>query len=101
MAKGFVRKLLKWLFISINILISLLFLFGCLSPFLNPHDWPIIGFLPLAVPYLAIALVFYLIFWLIVKPVRALIPLVTLLIGWKQLSVIFAWHPAKTFNINN
>ena len=41
------------------------------------------------------------IFWLIVKPVRALIPLVTLLIGWKQLSVIFAWHPSQTFNIDN
>ncbi len=101
MAKGFVRKFLKWFFISVNILICLLFLIACLSPFLNPHDWPIIGFLPLAVPYLAIALIFYLIFWLIVKPVRALIPLVTLLIGWKQLSVIFAWHPAKTFNIHN
>ena len=100
MATGFVRKFIKWFFILGNILISLLFLVACLSPFLNPHDWPIIGFLPLAVPYLATALIFYLIFWLIVKPVRVLIPLVTLLIGWKQLSVIFAWHPSRTFNIN-
>src|SRR3954447_7074447 len=101
MAKGFVRKFIKWFFISLNILISLLFLIACLSPFLNPHNWPIIGFLPLAVPYLAIALIFYIIFWLIVKALRALIPLVTLLIGWKQLSVIFAWHPAQPFNIDN
>lgn len=101
MAKGFVRKFIKWFFISLNILISLLFLLACLSPFLNPHNWPIIGFLPLGVPYLVMALIFYLIFWLIVKPVRALIPFITLLIGWKQLTVIFAWHPGQTFSINN
>ena len=98
MAIGFVRKFIKWFFVSFNILISLLFLFACLSPVVKPYDWPIIGFLSLAVPYLAITLILYLIFWLVVKPVRALIPLVTLLIGWKQLSVIFAWHPSKTFN---
>src|SRR5215831_18296693 len=101
MTKGFFRKFVKWFFISVNLLISFIFLFSCLSPLLNPKDWPMIGFLPLAVPYLTVVLIFFLIFWLIVKPVRVLIPLITLMIGWKQLSVIFAWHPSKTFSNDN
>lgn len=94
---SFIRKFTKWFFISINILICVIFLMACLSPFLNPHDWAFTGFLSLAVPYLATLLILFVIFWLVVKPVRVFIPLITLLIGWKQLSVIWAWHPSKKF----
>ena len=98
MAIGFIRKFAKWFFISLNILICAIFLVACLSPFLNPHNWAFTGFLSLAVPYLATLLILFIIFWLVVKPVRAFIPLITLLIGWKQLSVIWAWHPSQKFN---
>src|ERR1051326_1642750 len=98
MAKSFIRKFVKWFFISLNLLISAVFLVACLSPFLNPHDWNFVGFFALLVPYLAIALILFIIFWLIVKPVRALIAVGTLLIGWKQLSVIEGWHFSQKFN---
>jgi endonuclease/exonuclease/phosphatase family metal-dependent hydrolase len=98
MARSFIRRFAKWFFITLNILVGIVFLLACLSPFLNPSRWPVIGFLALAVPYLAVILIFSVIFWLIVKPVRALIPIITLLIGWKQLVVICAWHASRTFN---
>jgi endonuclease/exonuclease/phosphatase family metal-dependent hydrolase len=97
MAISFIRKFAKWFFISLNILICIVFLLACLSPYLNPRNMPISGFLALGLPYLASLLVLFAIFWLIVKPVRVFIPLITLLIGWKQVSVIWAWHPSKKF----
>jgi endonuclease/exonuclease/phosphatase family metal-dependent hydrolase len=75
----------------------LVFLIACLSPYINPDNWPIIGFLALLVPYLVVALLFSIIFWLIVKPVLSLLPFITLLLGWKQLAVIVAWHAGATF----
>src|SRR6476646_4430356 len=101
MAKSFIRRTVKWFFISLNVLICIVFLLACLSPFLNSSKWPFIGLLALSIPYLAVLLIFSAIFWLIIKPVRALIPVITLLIGWKQLTVICAWHPSRTFNSEN
>jgi len=101
MAGKFIRKFTKWFFITLNILVCIVFLLACLSPFLNPSRWAFIGFLALAVPYLAVVLIFSMIFWLIVKPVRAFIPIIALLIGWKQLTVICAWHASRTFNGEN
>src|SRR4051812_21787 len=101
MAKSIIRRFTKWFFITLNVLVCLLFLLVCLSPFLNSSKWPFISFLALATPYLAVILIFSTIFWLIVKPMRALIPIITLLIGWKQLTVICAWHTSRTFNSEN
>src|SRR4051812_28911861 len=101
MAKSIIRRFTKWFFITLNVLVCLLFLLVCLSPFLNSSKWPFISFLALATPYLAAILIFSTIFWLIVKPVRALIPIITLLMGWKQLTVICAWHASRTFNSEN
>jgi endonuclease/exonuclease/phosphatase family metal-dependent hydrolase len=101
MAKSLIRRFTKWFFITLNILVCIVFLLACLSPFLNPSQWPFISFLALSTPYLAVILIFSTIFWLIVKPVRTLIPIITLLLGWKQLMVICAWHASHTFNSEN
>jgi len=101
MAKSVIRRFAKWFFITLSVLVCIVFLLACLSPFLNPSGWPFISFLALATPYLAVILMFSTIFWLIVKPVRALIPIITLLIGWKQLTVICAWHASRTFDSEN
>lgn len=55
------------------------------------------GIMGLSVPYLALLLVFFIFFWLIVKPAWFFIPLLILLIGWKQLNVLFATHKYETF----
>jgi len=98
MAGRYIRKFTKWLFLSLNILFCIIFLLSCLSLYVNPNRWAAIGFLSLTVPYIAVLLFFFIIFWLILKPRLALLPLITLLIGWKQLTVIAAWHPSHTFN---
>ena len=98
MAKSVLRRAAKTTVIAVNAIISLLFLTACLSPYLNPTNWWVIGFAGLGVPYLVLVLIFFFIFWLMVKPWIALLPLLTLAIGWQQLTVMFAWHPGSGFS---
>lgn len=98
MAKSVFRRAAKTVMISVNAFISLLFLTACLSPYLNPTHWWVIGFAGLGVPYLVLVLIFFIIFWLMMKPVIVLLPLLTLAVGWQQLTVMFAWHPGSGFS---
>lgn len=100
MAATRLRKFIKIFFITLNIIFCFVFLLASLSPYLNPASWWLIGFLGLGVPYLIMLLIFSVIFWLIIKPRLVFIPLACLLIGWKQLSVVFAWHPGVNFTEN-
>jgi endonuclease/exonuclease/phosphatase family metal-dependent hydrolase len=85
-----------------------MYLLTLLVPYLNPQRWWPIGFLGLTFPYLFFWLVFIFFFWLIAKPKLSLIPLISLLLGFKQISVTFAAHfsgndisqkPDSTFRI--
>lgn len=98
MAKNIFRRAAKTTLITANAIISLLFLIACLSPYVNPSHWWMNGFTGLIVPYLILALIFFIIFWLFAKPLLVLIPLLTLAIGWQQLIVVFAWHPGAGFS---
>lgn len=98
MAKSLFRRFVKKGLITLNVIVSVVFLVACLSPFMNPARWWIIGFAGLIVPYLLLILIFFVIFWLIVKPRLVWIALLTLLVGWQQISVVFAWHPGAQFN---
>jgi len=97
MASGKFKRFFKRFLIALNLIVAGLFLIACLVPYLNPAVWWFMGFLGLAFPYLALLLVFSIIFWWVVKPVVSIIPIITLLIGWKQLSVLFAVHKYETF----
>ncbi|WP_447640833.1 MULTISPECIES: endonuclease/exonuclease/phosphatase family protein [Chitinophagaceae] len=99
MPRTVLRRLTRNFFLIPTLLFSGIFLVGCLSPFLNPAKWWGIGFLSLLQPYLICLLVLLFIFWLAAKPLYALIPLVSLLIGWKQFRSIFAFNGIASFNV--
>jgi endonuclease/exonuclease/phosphatase family metal-dependent hydrolase len=100
MPKSVVRRVTKVVFITLNVVVVVLFLLACLSPYINPARWWLSGFTGLIFPYLLLALIFFTILWLFAKPRLALIPVISLLIGWKQISVVFAWHPGAGFSKN-
>lgn len=87
-----IRKAIKYFFIALNFIVVLLFLLGCLLPFINTAHHPGAGFIGIAFPYLSLILIFSVFFWLMVKPKIALVPIVALLIGWKQIQVLFAFN---------
>ena len=91
------RSFAKRIFVVLNCIAAVLFLLACLVPYLNPAQWWPIGFLGLMVPYLVIVLIFFILFWLILKPLYCLLPLVVLTLGLKQLSSLFALHAKEGF----
>lgn len=97
MAKGWIRRTTKKVFIIINAIVVLFFLIAALSPYVNPNKFWIHGFLALTTPYLIVLLILFTLFWLITKPIWSLLPIIALLIGWQQVAVVFAWTGNSIF----
>lgn len=97
----FIRRFTRSLLLVPTVLLALLFLAACLASELNPEGWWFVGFLSLLLPYLILLLVFALIFWLIAKPAYCFIPLLALLIGWRQIAVVFSYHVFNSFHVEN
>ena len=98
MAKSWLRKTTKSLFIFFNLFLGFIFLIASLSPFINPDSWWFHGFFSLATPYLILVLLLFILFWLISRPVWSVISILALCIGWKQLPVVFAWSGDSGFS---
>jgi endonuclease/exonuclease/phosphatase family metal-dependent hydrolase len=94
--KSRIRILAKKSLLVINILTCFLFLYPLfITPL--PLIW-INGFLGLIAPYLIALNIVFFIFWLIAKPLLSLVSLISLLLGWKILFVLLAWHPGTSFS---
>jgi endonuclease/exonuclease/phosphatase family metal-dependent hydrolase len=94
-----VRIFTRRFFIVANVLVVIIFLLSCLVPYLDPGRWWAISFLGLIFPLLLLLVILFLAAWLIlVKPRRALISFIALLIGIKNISVFMAFHAPGFFN---
>jgi endonuclease/exonuclease/phosphatase family metal-dependent hydrolase len=97
MSKSFFRRLTKRFFIVVNIITAILFLLGCYGYLFNPdYFWPI-GFLTLSAFYFLLILVAFIFFWLFIKPRRALISVIVLLLANKPISNIIPLHLSHSF----
>jgi len=97
MAGSFARHIFKKFFIILNAIAAFLFLLSCLAPYLNPSTWWFMGFLGLMFPYLALLLIFSVIFWWVIKPKLSIISILTLLLGYNQFSVLMAWNTNEEY----
>ncbi len=96
--KSRIRIVGKKVILFLNLLISLLLLYPI---FFKPATFIWInGFLGLITPYLLALEILFLFFWIIVKPILTLPSLISLVIGWKLLFTVFAWHPGLAFPKN-
>ena len=94
---GFFRRMTKSFFIVVNITAAILFLLGCYGYLFDPKvSWPI-GFLTLTAFYFLLILVAFIIFWLFIKPKRALISAVAILLAFKPISNIVSFHLSNPF----
>lgn len=82
MPKSLIRRLSKKFFIISNIIAAALFLMGCYGKWFFVIGWPF-GFLPLISFYLFVLLILFIVFWLFVKRMWALISLIAILVGSK------------------
>ena len=83
------RKFSKRFFIITNVVLVFFLLLGGALPYMGSYNYPWLGFVGIAFPYLLVVVLGFLIFLLIAKPRLSLIPLLAILLCWKQVAVIF------------
>lgn len=88
----------KRFFLFLNILAAFVYLIAAFAPYLHPAKWWFISLLGLGFVFACVTHILFIIFWLVLKPRYALISFLTLLIGWKSISVFFAFHPNNEFS---
>jgi len=92
------RKFTKALTLISNLVIVFLFLLACLNAYLPTGKWIIISLLGLIFPLLLILVIGFFIFWLFFHSRNyALISLLALVIGWKNIHAFFAFDIHKRF----
>jgi endonuclease/exonuclease/phosphatase family metal-dependent hydrolase len=91
------RKLTSGFFLGANILLIILFLFSCITPYLHPGKWWFTGFMGLVFPYLLAALLLFTIFWLVVHPRKSIYSIVALLLGYGNISSLVAFRLPQEF----
>lgn len=92
------RSLLRSVLILGNIGIILLYLSVCLVPFINTGKFWFIAFPGLAFPLIFLALLCFMIFWLMVRSKWFWICLVVMLIGIQQILAVFSFHFPSDFS---
>src|SRR5205809_2297124 len=90
----------KRFFLFLNALAVIVYLLSAFAPYANPSDYWFISLMGLGFPFIFLIQLLFIIFWLIVKPKFAILSLIALIIGWKSISVFFAFHSSKQFNYN-
>ncbi len=82
------KSFLTRIFLLTNVAAALVFLVATIAPYLNPAQWWVLSFAGLGFVIVFVLLILFLLFWIIVHPRYALISGITLLIGWKAISVL-------------
>ena len=92
------RRFTKIVFLILNSIAAFIFLLACIAPYLNPKKWWPISLMGLGFAFIIVTLIAFVFFWLIFKPRWMLISIVCLLIGYKSISVFFAFHIPDKFD---
>jgi endonuclease/exonuclease/phosphatase family metal-dependent hydrolase len=100
MGKTLLRRFTKKVFILLNLAIAILFIAGANVKYFDPEKWWFISLLTLLLPYLLLLLVLFFIFWLFVKPIWSLLPVVIILFSLDAVKNIFPLHFNTDFQIH-
>lgn len=92
------RRFTKILFIILNVGAAIIFLLACAAPYLNPQKWWMISLIGLGFGFLIVTLLSFIFFWLVFNPKFVFISIIALLIGWKPITVFFAFHNPDKFD---
>ncbi len=99
MENPFLRRFTKKFFILSNILVGIFFLAGANVKYFNPENWWFISLFTLALPYLLLLLVLFIIFWLFVKPAWSLVSFLIILFSLHAVENIFPLRLNSDFQV--
>lgn len=88
-----IRKIFKYWFLILNVLFAFTLIICRVIPAINPFEQRFVGILAYLVPFLTVFNILFILLWVVVKRYYyALIPLVSILISWKVISVLIGGH---------
>lgn len=93
-----VRNLFRRSFLIGYFGVIVVYLAACLSPYLNPADWWPFGFFGLVFPYLLLIMILFLVGWLLARSKWVWVSVVALVLSWKNIGSVFAFHPFLSFD---
>ncbi|HXS57674.1 MAG TPA: endonuclease/exonuclease/phosphatase family protein [Hanamia sp.] len=99
MEKPFLRRFTKKVFIITNVLVALLALAGANVKYFDPVKWWFLSVLTIALPYLLLLLVLFMLFWFFLKSGWCLISLVTVGISFHAVKNIVAFNLRSHFSL--
>ncbi|MEO6583583.1 MAG: endonuclease/exonuclease/phosphatase family protein [Ferruginibacter sp.] len=93
------RHFARTTFVVTNLISAVCFLLGCYAYKVQTNTLWMVGFFPLATFYFLLILVAFIFFWLFVKPIRALISLVAIVIAWYPLQHLVQLRLSPNFTM--
>jgi endonuclease/exonuclease/phosphatase family metal-dependent hydrolase len=95
------RNFTRRFFIIANLIVIVLFLLACVNAYLHPAKWWFISILGLIFPLLLVLMLLFLILWLFFsRPYWAVMCLLVLLVGWKNIHAFFGFNVSASFQEN-
>lgn len=99
MEKPFLRRFTKKFFVLANIMLALFFIVGANVKYFDPQQWWSLSLITLALPYLLVLLLLFILFWLFTKPLLIFISLITIFISYNAVKNIFPLHFPADFSL--
>lgn len=90
------KKFLQIVALILNVIVVLALFVAYLSVYIPPDKYWIPAFFGMAYPFIMVANFLFLIFWILFKPGYALLPILSILIGWGFLSRYIQFSAEKT-----
>jgi len=78
-------KIVRGILLILNFLLLILLLFAYASFHIKPSTIPYIAFAGLAYPYILLANLVFLLFWIMLRIKYAIVPLIIILLGWNHM----------------
>lgn len=91
------RIFTKRFFIISNVVISLLYLLSCVNTYLHPENFIFLPLVGLAFPIILLLELLFLLFWAGFRSRWFLLPFLTMVVGFSQISHLLAFHPFAGF----
>lgn len=86
------RTWTKRFFIFLNIMTAIIFLLACGAAYCNPSRFWLIALLGVGFIFITVAMLGFLIFWLLLRSRWIFLPIAMIGIGWSQIHSLFAMH---------
>jgi endonuclease/exonuclease/phosphatase family metal-dependent hydrolase len=99
MPNSYFQKLIKTIFIAVNILIAIIFFIGCYAKWFSSANSWLIGLFTLASFFLFIILLIFFIGWLLVRSAWSILFIITILLTWKPFTNIIPFRFTSSFNL--